>query len=135
MAREKYWCLIRMINILKNLLLLLAILVMGSALADDAQTQLKSHLDRLDSFSANFSQRLINTEQVTVEPSLGRMMFKRPGQFRWIYETPYEQEIISNGETLWIYDKDLEQVTIRAAGEGLDRLIARLAEILAEMGK
>lgn len=94
----------------------------GAVQADDeAFKRLTEQLDGLQSFTADFSQRLINTDSVTVDPSLGRMVFKRPGQFRWIYETPYEQEIISDGKTLWVYDIDLDQVTIRPASDGLDR--------------
>ncbi len=104
--------------------MLLSMMLFTSAHAqknNQAVDKLTERLAGLNSFIADFSQRLINTDSVTVEPSLGRMVFQRPGKFRWIYETPYEQEIISDGKTLWVFDIDLDQVTIRPASEGLDR--------------
>ena len=47
------------------------------------------------------------------------MVFRRPGKFRWTYKAPYEQEIISDGQTLWIFDIDLDQVTLRNVDEEL----------------
>jgi outer membrane lipoprotein carrier protein len=41
------------------------------------------------------------------------MQFERPDKFRWIYKTPYEQSIIGDGEKVWFYDHDLNQVTVR----------------------
>lgn len=45
--------------------------------------------------------------------SHGSFEFQRPGRFRWVYRTPYEQIIVSDGTTLFLYDKDLAQVTKR----------------------
>jgi outer membrane lipoprotein carrier protein len=45
--------------------------------------------------------------------SHGSFEFLRPGRFRWTYRTPYEQLIVSDGEHLYLYDKDLNQVTKR----------------------
>ena len=43
----------------------------------------------------------------------------RPGKFRWNYQSPYEQEIVSNGKRIWIYDVDLQQVTVQNPEHGL----------------
>jgi outer membrane lipoprotein carrier protein len=43
----------------------------------------------------------------------------RPGKFRWVYEKPYEQWIVGDGDKLWIFDKDLNQVTVRKLGNSL----------------
>lgn len=87
--------------------------------AIDAQTHLQENLDAMQFFSADFSQRVIDIERTRVEPSKGSMSFKRPGKFVWSYKQPYEQDIISDGEQIWVYDKDLEQVTIRPVGDEL----------------
>lgn len=123
MVRVKSSCPGRMNRLVTGLAFLFAAIVFPGAVwaGSDAARILGEQLQGMDSFTADFSQRLIDTESIRVEPSLGRMMFKRPGKFRWIYETPYEQEIISDGNTLWVYDIDLEQVTLRPATEGLDR--------------
>ena len=87
--------------------------------AVDANTQLQNHLQLLQSFTADFDQRVIDIDQTRVDPSTGTMSFKRPGKFIWSYHEPYEQEIISDGDQLWIYDKDLEQVTVRSLANQL----------------
>ncbi|MGI4814808.1 MAG: outer membrane lipoprotein chaperone LolA [Janthinobacterium lividum] len=51
--------------------------------------------------------------------SAGTFEFARPGKFVWAYKKPYEQLIISDGATLYVYDKDLKQVTERALGQSL----------------
>ena len=85
------------------------------ALESDVTTHLKAQLEKLTSFSASFNQRVIDIDRTNVDPSSGNIIFKRPGKFVWSYQEPYEQEIISDGEKLWVYDKDLEQVTVRSA--------------------
>jgi chaperone LolA len=47
------------------------------------------------------------------------MEFSRPGKFRWEYNKPYEQTIVGDGSKLWIYDKDLNQVTVRKLDRAL----------------
>ena len=47
------------------------------------------------------------------------MEFSRPGKFRWEYAKPYEQTIVGDGTRLWIYDKDLNQVTVRKLDRAL----------------
>ena len=47
------------------------------------------------------------------------VQFQRPGKFRWTYDKPYEQIIVGDGEKLWIYDKDLNQVTRRNLDQAL----------------
>lgn len=47
------------------------------------------------------------------ELSRGSFEFLRPGKFRWTYNSPYEQLIVSDGEHLFFYDKDLNQVTVK----------------------
>jgi outer membrane lipoprotein carrier protein len=98
---------------------ILVFLVMPADLyALDANRHLQMQLEKLDSFTASFNQRVIDIDRTTVDPSSGTISFKRPGKFIWSYEEPYEQEIISDGESLWVFDKDLEQVTVRpAAGQ------------------
>ena len=54
------------------------------------------------------------------------MWIMRPGRFRWDYETPYRQQLVADGERLWSYDEDLEQVTVQAAAEVLTATPAML---------
>ena len=58
--------------------------------------------------------------------SSGRFEFRRPNQFRFEYLRPFEQSIVADGKTLWIYDVDLNQVTSRAQQEVLGNTPAAL---------
>lgn len=62
---------------------------------------------------AEFSQTLLDKNTQVIQESTGTMLFERPGKFRWIYKTPYEQLIVGDGDKVWFYDEDLNQVTVR----------------------
>ncbi len=47
------------------------------------------------------------------------MQLKRPNKFRWDYNKPYEQQIISDGKQVWLYDTELAQVTVRELSKAL----------------
>ena len=68
---------------------------------------------------APFTQVIVNKSGKISNPASGTFEFQRPGKFRWVYEKPYEQSIVGDGEKLWIYDKDLNQVTVRKLGGAL----------------
>ena len=91
------------------------LLTLASASASDAST-LTRYLNTLESFSAAFEQRRYDEDGELVETASGQCLIKRPGRFRWSYTDPYVQSIITDGETLWIYDEDLAQVTINTIG-------------------
>ena len=61
------------------------------------------------------------------------MQFERPGKFRWAYEKPYEQLIVGDGDQIWFYDRDLNQVTVRdldmAIGSSPAALLAGSSDI------
>jgi len=73
----------------------------------------------LQSFSAGFVQTVYDEEQRPVQESHGQAWLQRPGLFRWEYETPYKQTIVADGERLWIYDEDLDQVTVKKVERAL----------------
>jgi outer membrane lipoprotein carrier protein len=79
----------------------------------DGITQLKSFYAATRSGSVAFRQVVVGKGQAPPKESTGTFSFQRPGRFRWSYEKPYEQLIVGDGERLWIYDRDLNQVTVR----------------------
>lgn len=79
---------------------------------DEATERLHAFLDGLDTYTAAFEQTLFNGMGEALETSSGTVHLEQPGRFRWEYREPYSQYLISDGSTLWIYDQDLEQVTI-----------------------
>ena len=98
---------------------LVLVLLSGSVLADDPEGRLKSALKRMDSVSAEFKQPLRDEDKQIVQQSRGTVDLLRPGKFAWIYQEPYEQHIVADGRELWIYDVDLDQVTVKPMDTGL----------------
>jgi len=80
----------------------------------------------LVSLSADYSQSVQNAQLSTIDRADGVLWILRPGKFRWNYTTPYLQEIVSNGKKIWIYDADLEQVTIKPIDETMGNTPALL---------
>jgi outer membrane lipoprotein carrier protein len=81
--------------------------------------QLKAFLNETKSAKANFVQVVETKSGRKTQKSAGIMAYARPGKFRWSYESPYQQLLVSDGNKLWTYDKDLEQVTIKKLGAAL----------------
>src|SRR3954469_13955020 len=98
-----------------TLLLILAAGVTNAASVD----ALKSLLNQTTTAKGRFSQTVLDRSQKTIQQSSGTMEFSRPGRFRWEYNKPYEQTIVGDGSRLWIYDKDLNQVTVRKLDRAL----------------
>ena len=73
----------------------------------------------LESLQADFVQTVFDEKSQVVERSQGRMAMQKPGRFRWNYREPFAQVIVADGERLWLYDKELEQVTVRSLDEAL----------------
>lgn len=92
----------------------------NAVLGDDKNDPLQAFLDNFNSLESNFIQQLINEDGEVLEKSEGILKLQQPGKFNWSYEMPYAQKIISNGEVLWLFDEDLEQLTIRKIGDVLD---------------
>jgi outer membrane lipoprotein carrier protein len=94
--------------------------VSGSAAAS-ALDQFKSFVATTKSAKGEFTQQqLTKSKSGKLAPvSSGSFVFARPGKFIWIYQKPYEQLLQADGETLYIYDKDLNQVTTRKLGNAL----------------
>jgi outer membrane lipoprotein carrier protein len=90
----------------------------GVAAASSLDT-LKAFLDQTTSAKARFAQMVLDKNMKQLQQATGTMQFSRPGKFRWQYDKPYEQTIVGDGEKLWIYDKDLNQVTVRKLDSAL----------------
>lgn len=97
------------------------IAISGTAVAGEATERLHEFYDKVTSLQADFHQVLLDADGNKIQESDGSVQIKRPGKFYWDYTTPYPQKIITNGEKLWIYDSDLEQVTVKSAKESLGK--------------
>jgi len=79
--------------------------------------QLRAFLKDSRTARGDFTQRTTGQsssgKSKGAQSSSGQFEFQRPGRFRWVYKAPFEQVIVSDGEKVYLYDKDLNQVTVR----------------------
>jgi len=81
--------------------------------ADPAE-QLSQILQSFDTYTADFKQVNYTEKGQVTSQSIGTVMIKRPGKFRWETQSPTHQIIITDGQALWVYDVDLAQVSKQA---------------------
>ena len=93
--------------------------VKSTAKNADAQA-LVALLKNMDSIAGRFDQTITDPDGSVLQATKGTYKIKRPGFLYWETLPPYEQIIVSDSQTLWVYDPDLEQVTIRN-GRDLDK--------------
>jgi outer membrane lipoprotein carrier protein len=100
---------------------LFAALMSAGVAQASALEQFKSFVSGTKSARGEFTQRQVKKADSTKvsAPSLGTFVFARPGKFIWTYSKPYEQLLQADGDQLYIYDKDLNQVTIKKLGDAL----------------
>jgi outer membrane lipoprotein carrier protein len=82
---------------------------------------------------ADFSQKMFDRNKKLVQESSGSFMFQRPGRFRWTYAKPYAQVIVGDGEKVWIFDEDLNQVVVRKIAQAIGSTPAALLAGSAEV--
>src|SRR5712692_4270869 len=73
----------------------------------------KAFLNGTQSARAQFEQKVYDRGGKLVQESRGNFVFQRPGRFRWVYYKPTDQVIVGDGQRVWIYDRQLNQVTVR----------------------
>lgn len=107
----------------------------SAAYADSASDSLTQLLNNIRTMQADFTEVVKDTKGKTLNQSQGKMSLERPGKFRWDVTKPNPQLIVTNGKKIWIYDADLEQLTIRyfgkEAGEAPALLLSNTNETLA----
>jgi outer membrane lipoprotein carrier protein len=95
--------------------------------------KLKTFINATRSAQANFTQEVLDQNGKRIQSASGVMQFQRPGKFRWTYQKPYEQIIVGDGAKFWLYDKDLNQVSVKkldaALGSSPAALLAGSNEI------
>lgn len=81
-----------------------------------ARAQLDAFASGLRSLSGDFSQAVYDSNGRSTQTAHGTLALQAPRQFRWDTQAPYEQLIVADGNKVWIYDPELEQVTVRNQG-------------------
>ena len=109
-----------------RIILLFCLMILATPAFAANSNLVDNFFKNLKTLSADFTQTVQNAQLSTVDDSSGKLWISRPGKFRWDYKKPYEQQIVSNGEKIWIYDTDLEQVTLKNAKSELGQTPAML---------
>jgi len=78
-----------------------------------ARQQLNDFFTKVQSLQGSFNQQVISKKGKIIQNSTGLLYLYRPGKFRWVYKTPEPQVLVGDGKNIWLYDADLEQVTIK----------------------
>ena len=86
---------------------------------DSGRTQLETFFSDLDSLRAAFEQTVQDPQGNITQRLSGTVELARPMKFHWRYTAPYAQDIVADGRRLWLYDHDLEQVTVKPLDKNL----------------
>ncbi|MCR4302076.1 MAG: outer membrane lipoprotein chaperone LolA [Sulfuricaulis sp.] len=107
------------IRVVIALLLIAAYPAQAAEVHKSGTDSLHRFFNEVNSFSARFKQVVLDERRNPIQESSGWLWIERPNKFRWDYEKPYRQQIVSDGKRLWIYDVGLQQVTVRTHSGGL----------------
>lgn len=92
----------------------------------DGLTQLMNFYQNTQAMTANFHQVVSDNQGRKLQEVDGTMLLQRPNRFRWDYQKPFEQEIVSDGEKVYLYDVELAQVTVNEVSKTLSASPAAL---------
>lgn len=106
---------------LKSFLLFMALALSANqpVFAGAGLDQMQAFLGGLESLAATFEQTVLDTENSKTGSYQGQFLLKRPQRFRWNYTAPYQQDIIADGDWVWVIDRDLEQVSQQSQDDAL----------------
>lgn len=112
------------------ILVFMSLMLLESVQAQESQAQLEPQKDPmallagvregLTGLQAHFTQYELVENNQKVDPNSGQVWMQVPALFRWQYVEPIEQLIVADGEKVWVYDEDLEQVTVKAQDNELN---------------
>jgi len=93
----------------------------GLGMSSPGLDALSYFFGEINTFEARFGQIVLDESLVEVDNSQGQMWIQRPGLFRWNYDAPDAQQIVGDGVNLWVYDVELEQVSVRDQDQAIGR--------------
>ncbi len=94
--------------------LLIAALAVPAVSAAGPLADLERYYQEVETLQGRFEQFTVDERDDLVDESSGDFAIARPDRFHWSYETPFRQEIVADGERLWIFDVELDQVTVHS---------------------
>jgi outer membrane lipoprotein carrier protein len=99
---------------MRAIVLLLAWIAFAASAADTARSRMEAFSKDLKSVTADFSQSVTDANGRRGDESRGTMALEAPRLFRWETQQPYQQTIVADGQRVWVYEPDLEQVSVRS---------------------
>jgi outer membrane lipoprotein carrier protein len=87
--------------------------------AADPTHELIALLNKTNTLTANFTQKIYDENGSVIDQSKGKLMLAKPDFFRWDVTKPMKQLVVSNAKQVWIYDPDLEQVIIKPVDQAI----------------
>ncbi len=106
--------------------LVTGLLIMPSLLWAAPTDELLSKLQKLESMKGQFEQMVLDQGGTNMQVAEADFQVARGNRFYWSTEMPFEQLAVSDGNTVWVYDKDLEQVVVRPLSQDLGQTPALL---------
>lgn len=106
-------------QIVVAMLLLPFAAVADDAISDEGTKLVAAFVNDIATLQGRFEQSLVDANGEVLERTSGTLQIQRPGQFRWAYTEPYEQQLVADGLNIWSYDVDLAQVTVKPQEEAL----------------
>ena len=99
--------------------LALSFLLAAHAWAASGTEELQHFLHEVDGLEARFEQTILNIQDRQTTSTSGVFYLKRPNKFRWDYLEPDRQQLIADGRQIWLYDPELEQVSVQSQKKAL----------------
>jgi len=104
----------------------------------DSQQNFFQKINAFENLHATFTQQLNNPKQDLMQKSQGELWIAKPSFFKWVVSSPNQQTLVSDGKKLWIYDKELAQVTVQAVPDNITQapyllLLTGNSEILTQL--
>ncbi len=115
-------------TVLTFVALVFSVTIPGAYAADveAGRKRVEAYLEGLQGLQAQFHQVLTDRSGRAIDEASGVLAIRRPNRFRWDYQEPYSQVIVADGSRIWLYDTDLEQVTVRKLDDTLSATPAML---------
>ena len=111
---------------LAHVLVFAALLLSAGGVRAAGLDALHSFISATASAQGEFKQQVYDRKHKLTQEASGTLAFQRPGKFRWTYAKPYAQLIVGDGAKVWVYDEDLNQVTVRQLDRALGSTPAAL---------
>jgi outer membrane lipoprotein carrier protein len=103
----------------KALFTLVSVTLANAAWADGGRARLNDFFNKVDTMQAAFTQQVIDDKGKVRQSSSGNVFLSRPGKFRWEYAAPDKHQIVADGKNVWVYDVELDQVTVKPMTKAL----------------